>query len=68
MPIRLNVLGLRDRPFTLKGGRGVGGDYGFLFHSEFFFRTTQELEYFFLSRKAQFFPQKLTLGYMTKKL
>ena len=28
--------------------------YGFLFHSEFFFRTTQELEYlFFLSSKAQ---------------
>jgi len=28
-----------------------------LFRSEFFFRTTQELEYFFLSRKARiFFP------------
>ena len=33
---------------------------GFLFRSEFFFRTTQELEYFFLSY--------LTLGYMTKTL
>ena len=42
---------LRDRPFNLKG-------YGFLFRSEFFFWTTQELEYFFLSRKARiFFPE-----------
>jgi hypothetical protein len=33
-----------------------GGGYGFLFRSEFFFRTTQELEYlFYLSREAQFF-------------
>ena len=31
---------IRDRPFNLKGG------YGFLFHSEILFRTTQELEYF----------------------
>ena len=45
---------VRDRPFNLKGE----GGYGFLFRSEFFFRTTQELEYlFFLSRKARiFFP------------
>ena len=44
---------VRDRPFNLQGG------YGFLFRSEIFFRTTQELEYlFFLSRKAQFyFPE-----------
>ena len=35
----------------------------FLFRSEFFFRTTQELEYlFFLSR--EFFFQNLTLGDM----
>ena len=41
---------LRDRTFNLKG------DYGFLFHSENFFRTTQELEnLIFLSRIAQFF-------------
>jgi hypothetical protein len=54
---------LRDRPFNLKGG-----GYGFLFCSEFFFRT-QELEYlFFLSREAQFFFQILTLGYITKTL
>jgi hypothetical protein len=35
------------------------GGYGFLFRSEFFFRTTRELEYlFFLSRKARiFFPE-----------
>ena len=48
---------LRDRPFNLKGG-GRGG-YGFLFRSEIFFRTTQELEYlFFLLREARiFFPE-----------
>jgi hypothetical protein len=40
---------LRDRPFNLKGGGG-GGGYGFLFRSEFFFRTTQELEYLFFCR------------------
>ena len=45
---------VRDRPFNLKGG----GDYGFLFRSDIFFRTTQELEFFFLLRKAQiFFPR-----------
>ena len=46
---------LRDRPFNLKGG----GGYGFLFRSEIFFRTTQEIEYlFFLSRKSRnFFPE-----------
>ena len=54
---------IRDRPFNLKGG------YGFLFCSEFFFRTIRELEYlFFLSRKVQFFFQYLILGYMTKTL
>ena len=43
----------RDRPFNLKGG------YDYLIHSDFYFRTTQELEYlFFLSRKARnFFPE-----------
>ena len=41
---------LRDRPFNLKGG------YGFLFRSEFFFRTTRELEYLFFCRaKPKFF-------------
>jgi hypothetical protein len=36
-----------------------GGGYGFLFRSEKFFRTTQELEcLFFMSRKARnFFPE-----------
>jgi hypothetical protein len=39
------------------------------FRSEFFFRTTRELEYlFFLSRKARIFFQNSTLGYMTKTL
>jgi hypothetical protein len=44
--------------------------YGFLFRSEFFFRTTRELEYFFffVARSATFFLQNLTLGYMTKTL
>ena len=41
---------LRDRPFNLKGG------YGFLFRSEFFLRTTQELEYLF-SMSRNFFPE-----------
>jgi hypothetical protein len=55
---------LRDRPFNLKGG-----GYGFLFRSEFFFRTTQELEYlFFCHTKHEFFFQNSTLGYMTKTL
>jgi hypothetical protein len=41
------------------GGEKKNGGYGFLIRSEFFFRTTQELEYlFFLSRKAQnFLPE-----------
>ena len=48
---------LRDRPFNLKVGGG--GGYGFMFRSEFFFRTTQELEYLFiLWREARnFFPE-----------
>jgi hypothetical protein len=49
---KINCL-LRDRPFYLK----VGG-YGFLFRSEFFFRTTQELEYFFfVAQSANFFSR-----------
>jgi hypothetical protein len=38
---------------------GGGGGYGFMFRSEFFFRTTQELEYLFiLWREARnFFPE-----------
>ena len=43
---------------TIKGG---GGGYGFLFRSEFFFQTTQELEYLI-------FLSNLTLGYMAKTL
>jgi hypothetical protein len=54
---------LRDRPFNLQGG------YGFLFRSEFFFRTTRELEYLFFCRaRREFFFQNSTLGYMTKTL
>jgi hypothetical protein len=38
--------------------------FGFLFRSEFFFRTTQELKYFFFCRaKYNFFFQNLTLDY-----
>ena len=51
---------VRDRPFNLQGEEG---GYGFLFRSEFFFRTTRELEYLFF-----YFSQNLTLGYMTKTL
>ena len=40
--IRFIRLLVRDRPFNLNGG-----GYVFLFRSEFFFRPTQELEYFF---------------------
>ena len=55
---------IRDQPFNLKGG-----GYGILFCSEFFFRTTWELEYLFFCRaKREFFPQNLTLCYMTKTL
>ena len=40
------------------GDGGVVGGYGFLLRSEFFFRTTQELEYFFyklLTRASAFY-------------
>ena len=54
----------RERPFNLKGA-----GYGFLFRSEFFFRTTRELEYiFFVAQSANFFSHNSTLGYMTKTL
>jgi hypothetical protein len=50
--ISFPIIYLRDRPFNLKRG-------GFLFRSEFFFRTSRELENtFFLSRKARnFLPE-----------
>ena len=35
------------------------GGYGFLFRSEFFFRTTRELEYiFFVAQSAKFYSRK----------
>jgi hypothetical protein len=47
----------RDPPFNLKGG-----GYGFLFRSEFFFRTTQELEYlFFCHAKHKFSPPEFNI-------
>ena len=40
-----------------------------IFRSEFFFRTTRELEYIFFCRaKCNFFFQNSTVGYMTKTL
>ena len=56
---------IRDRPFNLKGRGEV---MVFCFVQNFFFRKTQELELFFLSRKARIFFQKLTLGCMIKTL
>ena len=51
-------LPFRDWPFNLKGG----SDFGFLFRSEMFFRTTQELEYlFFLSHEVQFFSPEFNI-------
>ena len=68
MPIRLNVLGLRDRPFNLK--EGGGGGLWFFVSFRMFFSDNTRVRIFFLSRKAQFFSprNKLTLGYMTTKL
>ena len=43
-----NRMLIRDRPFNLKGG-----GYGFLFRSEIFFPTTQELEYIFFCRASR---------------
>ena len=41
---------------------------GFFFRSEFFFRTTGELEYlFFCCAKREIFFYNLTLGYMTEE-
>ena len=51
------VLKLGTDHLTWKGGGG--GGYGFLFRSEIFFRTTRELEYFFLSRKARIFVSRI---------
>ena len=50
-------IGIRDRPFNLKGGGMV-----FCFVQKVFFRTTQELEYlFFSSRKARNFFQEFNI-------
>ena len=59
---------LRNRPFNLQGGGGEG--LWFLFRSEFFFRTTRELEYYFFCRAKRelFFFQNTTLRYLTKTL
>jgi hypothetical protein len=54
---------IRDRPFNLKRG----GGYGFLFRSEFFFRTTQELEYLFFCRAKReiFFQIGIILAHLS---
>ena len=54
-------IGLRDRTFNLKAGVGGwgGGEYGFLFRSEFYFRTTQEFEFFFVAQRAKLYDKKL---------
>jgi hypothetical protein len=53
---------VRERPFNLKWG-----GYGFLFRSEFFFRTTRELEYlFFLSRQVQNFIPEFNIRFYDK--
>ena len=55
---------LRDQPFNLK----EGGLWCFV-SFRIFYRTTQELEYFFfVAQSANFFFQNSTLGYMTKTL
>ena len=56
-----NVLGTDH--LTWRGGVMV-----FCFVQNFFFRTTQELEFFFCRAKREFFFQNLTLGYMAKTL
>jgi hypothetical protein len=56
---------IRDRPFNLKRG----GLWFFVSFRNFFFPTTQELEYYFFYRaKCEIFFQHLTLSYMTKTL
>ena len=47
-----NYRDIRDRPFNLKGE-----GYDFLLRSEFFFRTTQELEFFFVAQSSNFFSR-----------
>ena len=52
VPPQSNSVLYRERPFNLQGG----GSYRVFFRSEFFFRTTQELEYiFFVAQSANFF-------------
>ena len=69
-PISCSILACFDDKTNKNKEKIELGGYGFLFRSEIFFRTTQELEYlFFLSRKSvKFFFQNLTLGYMIKTL
>ena len=56
------IILFRDRPFNLKGRVMV-----FCFVQKFLFGQHKSKNIYFLSsREAQFFPQNLTLGYMTK--
>ena len=51
----------RQAQIIKKKWESMKNPFGFLFHLEFFFRTTQALEYFFFFRN-------LTLVYMTPKI
>jgi hypothetical protein len=65
---KVKPLNIRERrPFNLMGGGVVTV---FCFVQNFFFRSTQELEYFFFFvGQSEFFSlQNLTLGYMTNTL
>ena len=50
----------KGRPFNLKGG---GGGYGFLLRSEIIFRTTPELEFFFLEFNIRLYDKNSESDY-----
>ena len=56
---------VRNRPFNLKGGRGL---WFFVSFRIFFPDNTRVRIYFFCLARGEFFFQNLTLGYMTKTL
>ena len=55
---------IRDRPFNLKGGLWFFASFRIFFSDN----TRVKIFIFFVVRSANFFPQNLTLGYMTKTL
>ena len=60
-----NELGLRDRPFNLKGGGRV---WFFVSFRIFCSDSTRVSIFFFCRAKREIFFQNLTIGYMTKTL